>query len=56
MITIFEMLVPIILIGLGFSFTKINFLVDSPPRELSIDEYAWQQRIMLNTDLLRIGE
>lgn len=50
------MMVPIILIGLGFSFTKVNFLVDSPPRELSIKEYAWKQRLMLNTELVKKGE
>ena len=49
------MMVPIILIGLGFLFTKVNFLVDSPPRELSIKEYAWKQRLMLNTELVKKG-
>lgn len=50
------MLVPIILIGLGFSFTKVNFLVDTPPRDLSISQYAWKQRLMLNTEILKKGE
>jgi hypothetical protein len=51
--TLFEMLVPVILILVGLCFTRVNFLSEAPDRNLVIDELDWQQRVLVNTDLVR---
>jgi len=39
--TIFEMLVPIIMILIGLSLTKINFKEETPPRDIVPEAYKW---------------
>lgn len=51
--TLFEMLVPVILIFVGLCFTRVTFLAEAPDRNLVIDELEWQQRVLVNTDLVR---
>ena len=50
--TIFEMLVPVILIGIGFSFTKMQFKSDSHPKLMAPTAYPHRQRIVTNKDLV----
>jgi hypothetical protein len=50
--TMFEMLVPVILILLGLLFTKVHFDIDSPPRQLVVDLYPGVQKIMTNSESL----
>ena len=49
--TIFEMLVPVILIGIGFSFTKMQFRSDSHPKVMDTSAYPQKQRIVTNKEL-----
>lgn len=51
--TVFEMLVPVVLIFVGLCLTRVTFLAEAPDRNLVIDELAWQQRVLVNTDLVR---
>ena len=56
MSTLFEILVPAILILVGFSFTKVHFPIISPPRTLRPELYPWKQRIMVGSKaLLKYG-
>ena len=50
-IFIVEVIIPLILVIIGLSFTKISFFFASPERELSILGYP-NQRILVNADLV----
>ena len=50
---IIEILVPILLILIGFSFSKVTFFFDSPERPLSVNELPLKQRILANGNLVQ---
>ena len=47
-----EILIPLILVIIGLSFTKVSFFFQSPPRTLLISEYPWEQRLLLNNETI----
>ena len=49
---VFEIVVPVFLIFVGLCFTKIEFIIDSPPRQLLPSLYPWKQRMFYNEDLI----
>ena len=48
-----EIFIPVLLVLLGFAFSKIQFYFDSPDRTLTTDLLPAKQRILVNTDLVR---
>ena len=50
---IFEILIPVLLVLIGFGFSKVQFFYDSPARVLSPAEYPMKQRIQANLNLMR---
>lgn len=52
---IVEILIPILLVILGLSFSKITFFFNSPERILSTGYYPPKQALTVNADLVRKG-
>lgn len=50
--TIFEMLVPAILVVIGLSLTSLDFKEDIVARPLTPHAYKWQQRLLVNKYLV----
>lgn len=48
-----EILVPVLLVLIGFAFSKVQFFVSSPNRPLSPDLFPLKQRIVVNQNLVR---
>jgi hypothetical protein len=46
------MMVPVILIAIGFAFTKMQFDSDSVPKILRPDMYPAKQRLLVNKNLV----
>lgn len=57
---LFEMMVPVILIAIGFTFTKLQFNSDSHTKTLKPEMYPERQRILVNSlsfnQILETGE
>jgi len=53
--TLFEMLVPAILVIIGLSLTCLDFKEAVYPRTLTPDNYHWKQRILVNENLVKLG-
>ena len=49
---IFEILVPVLLVFVGLCFTKIEFIIDTPPRQISPLLYPSKMRLFHNNDLI----
>jgi hypothetical protein len=50
---IFEILVPVFLVCIGLSFSKVDFFRDSPDRILQPSEYPLSQKILFNESPLK---
>ncbi len=50
---IVEVLIPVLLVLIGFGFSKVQFFFDSPERILTPDAYPLKQRIQANLNLMR---
>lgn len=49
---IVEVFIPVLLVLIGFGFSKIQFFFDSPERPLVPSLFPLKQRIIVNTDLV----
>jgi hypothetical protein len=49
---IYEIFVPVMLMAIGLAFSKVNFFVDSPMRNLNPSAYPLKQDIFYNNQLL----
>jgi hypothetical protein len=50
--TVFEIMVPVILLGVGFSFTKLEFDLQVVERHVVPESFPWSQRVMVNKRLV----
>eukprot|EP00347_Sterkiella_histriomuscorum_P006793 403351411 len=50
---IVEILVPVILVILGFAFSKVQFFINSPGRPLTTNLVPHKQRMIVNSNLIR---
>lgn len=48
-----EIIIPIILVLIGFAFTKVTFFKNSPDRNLTPYDYPLKQRMEINGNLLK---
>ena len=51
-----ELFIPVLLIIVGFSLSKLNFFYDSSSRELSTSIFDKRQRILVNKDIVQTTE
>ena len=50
--TLFEIMVPVILLGVGFCFTKLEFDLKHVERHVGPESFPWSQRVMVNRRLV----
>lgn len=48
-----EIIIPVILVLIGFAFTKVQFFNDSPARYLTPNDFPLKQRMSMNGNILR---
>lgn len=47
---VFELIVPVLLVSIGFAFTQIQFFYESPARRLETKLFPLPQRIVMNRE------
>ena len=50
---IVEIFIPVLLVLIGFAFSKVQFFFDSPERPLDVSLFPLKQRILVNQNLVR---
>lgn len=54
--TLFEILVPVIMIFIGLSLSFVDFKEETPIRHMTPENYLWKQSIFINEALVKFGE
>ena len=48
-----EILIPVVLVLIGFGFSKVQLFFNSPSRTLSPSDFPLKQRITVNNNIVR---